>query len=131
MVKMDIKFTFVAVTVRDAKVMLDFYQNILGLEMGYTDSADKNVIKHYLKIPGGTLKILAPLKPPEIGPRDVMGVTGYRLFTFVVNNMMVVCHALEAKGVRFAVKPQALPDGSSWAVIVDPEGNSIEISGTG
>ena len=131
MAKMDIKFSFVAVTVRDVKVMLDFYQNTLGLELGYTDSADKNIIKHYLKLPGGTLKILAPSKPPEIGSPDVMGVTGYRLLTFVVNNMTEVCNGLEAQGVRFAVTPRVSPDGSRWAVITDPEGNSIEISGTG
>jgi catechol 2,3-dioxygenase-like lactoylglutathione lyase family enzyme len=131
MAKMDVNQTYIAMTVRDADVMLDFYRNNLGMETAWTDSADPNVIKHYLRFDGGMLKMFVPAKPPEKGPSDVLGITGYRLLTFVVNNMTELCKELEAKGVRFAVSPQANPSGSKWAIISDPEGNLIELSGKG
>ena len=131
MTKMDVNQSFIAMTVRDAEAMLDFYKNNLGMETAWTDSADSNVIKHYLKFDGGMLKMFVPAKPPEKGNSDVLGITGYRLLTFVVNNMTELCKELEAKGVRFAVPPQSNPSGSKWAIISDPEGNLIELSGKG
>lgn len=131
MAKMEVTHTFIAMTVRNAEAMLDFYKNNLGMETAWTDSADPNVIKHYLRFKGGMLKMFFPTKPPEKGSSDVLGTTGYRLLTFGVNNMTQLCKELEAKGVRFAVPPQANADGSKWAIIADPEGNLIEFSGKG
>lgn len=131
MTKMDVARSFVAMTVKDIKLMLDFYQNRLGMEISYKDSADPNVIKYYLKFQGGMLKMFVPSKSPEKSSRDILGITGYRLLTFVVNNMTELCKELEATGVKFTVKPQTSNDGSKWAIISDPEGNLIEISGKG
>jgi len=131
MARMEVKQTFIAITVGNAESMLDFYKSNLGMETAWTDSADQNVIKHYLSFEGGMLKMFAPAKPPEKSPSDVLGFTGYRLLTFVVNNMTELCKELEAKGVRFAIPPQANANGSKWAIISDPEGNLIELSGKG
>jgi uncharacterized glyoxalase superfamily protein PhnB len=123
--------SFVAMVVRDDKVMLDFYQNVLGMELLGTDTGDKDVAKHYLKFKGGMLKMFVPSNPPEISTPDFMGSTGYRLQTYMVANMTNLFKALEEKEVRIVTPIQSNADGSKWGVIVDPEGNPIEFSGEG
>ena len=131
MVKMAVNYSFVAMTVRDIEAVLNFYQNRLGMEMARTDFADPAVVKHYLGFKGGMLKLFVPARPPEKGPGDVLGFTGYRLLTFVVNNMTELCKELEGKGVPFVQPVQTNADGSKWVIISDPEGNYIELSGRG
>jgi len=128
---MAVEYSFVAMTVQDIEAILNFYQNYLGMERERTDSADPAVIKHYLSFKGGMLKLFVPAKPPEKGPSDVLGFTGYRLLTFVVNNMTELCKELKEKGVPFVQPVQTNANGSKWAIISDPEGNYIELSGRG
>ena len=122
---------FVAMTVRDADAMLDFYKNALGLEEAFTDDADEGVTKYYLKFRGGMLKMFAPDKEPEKGRIDVTGISGYRLNTFLVSNMTELFEELTQKGVRIVSPMQSSGGDQKWGIISDPEGNLIEIAGTG
>ncbi len=122
---------FVAMTVHDADTMLDFYKNTLGLEDAFTDDGDEGVTKYYLKFRGGMLKMFAPDNPPEKGSKDVMSVSGYRLNTFLVSNMTELFKELAEKGVRIISPIQSSGGDQKWGIISDPEGNLIEIAGTG
>lgn len=42
--------------VRDAEAILDFYQNTMGLKLGWSSPMDEGGMKHYLVIKGGFLK---------------------------------------------------------------------------
>jgi len=124
--------SFAAMVVRDAEVMLDFYQNVLGMKMAFTDDADEGVTKHYLTFTNGMLKMFVPDNPPEKrASDDMMATTGYGLQTYMVTNMTELFESLEKNGVRIVSAPQSTPDGSKWGIIMDPEGNLIEMAGTG
>ena len=77
------------------------------------------------------LKMFAPDKAPEKGPTDVTGVSGYRLNTFLVSNMTELFEELAGKGVRIISPMQSSGGDQKWGIISDPEGNLIEIAGTG
>ena len=123
--------SFIAMTVRDAESMLAFYQNVLGMKLAFTDDNDEGVTKYYLTFKGGMLKLLAPDTPPGLKTGGVMDTTGYSRQAYMVTNMTELFKGLEDAGVTIITPPQSLPDGNSWGIISDPEGNSVEFAGTG
>lgn len=123
--------SFIAMVVRDAERMREFYQNVLGMKPAFTDDNDEGVTKYYLTFKGGMLKLFAPDKPPELKTGDFMGSTGYGLQAYMVTNMTELFKTLEDNNVRIITPPQPTGDGSKWGIIADPEGNLIEFSGTG
>ena len=123
--------SFVGLIVRDAELMLGFYQDVLGMKLVSTDTGDAGMTKYYLTFTGGMLKMFAPDSPPEKGSKDVMGVSGYRLNTFLVSNMAELFKELTEKGVRIITPMQSSGGDQKWGIIADPEGNLIEIAGTG
>lgn len=131
MVEMAVSQSITALVVRDVEAVLDFYQNCLGMEVGWTEPMDEGGTKYYLRFKHGILKLFAPDDKPEKNTRSFLGLTGYRLLTFVLTNMTDICKELEEKGVRFLVPVQTNDDGSKWAILADPEGNYIELAGRG
>ena len=123
--------SFIAMVVRDAELMLGFYQDVLGMKSAFTDDNDEGVTKYYLSFKGGRLKLFAPDEPPELSTGDFMGSTGYRLQAYMVTNMTDLFKAFEANNVRIVSSPQSTGDGNTWGIIADPEGNLIEFSGAG
>ena len=129
--EMDVTESFTALVIQDAETILDFYQNTLGMKLASADPMDGGGVKYILKFKNGRMKLFAPEPKPEKKPPDFMGYTGYRLLTFVVNNMSEVYKELEDKGVAFRVPMQTTDDGTKWAIFADPEGNAIELAGKG
>jgi len=127
--------SFVGLIVRDADLMLGFYQNVLGMKLDSTDDADEGLTKYYLSFPGGRLKLFAFDNPPELTKvtrTSFSDTTGYRLQTYLVTNMTELFESLEKHGARITSPPQPTgTEGYSWMVIMDPEGNLIEFAGTG
>ncbi len=121
----------VAMTVRDADAILDFYQNVLGMKSAFKDPMDEGGMKHYLQFEGGYLKIFAPDSPPEKVPAGTLNRTGYSLLTFVVTNLEEICKVLEEKGARIVTPVQKTDTGTQWMIIADPEGNCIELAQNG
>ena len=123
--------SFIAMVVRDAEKMLDFYQNVLGMKLDSTKDNVEGVTQHFLSFKGGMLKLFVPDAPPELNTGDFMGSTGYRLQTYIVANMTDLFKSLEQRNVRILAPPQPTGDGSTWGIIADPEVNMIEFSGSG
>ena len=123
--------SFIAMVVRDAELMLGFYQNVLGMKLAFTDDKDEGVTKYYLSFKGGMLKLFAPDDPPELRAGDFMGSTGYRLQTYMVTNMTDLFKRFEDSNVRIIIPPKPTGGGNTWGIIADPEGNFIEFSGGG
>ena len=123
--------SFIAMVVRDAERMLQFYQNALGMKLAFTDDNDEGVTKYYLSFKGGMLKLFAPDEAPELSKGDFMGSTGYGLQAYMVTNMADLFQSLEDNSIRIITPPQPTGDGSKWGIVADPEGNLIEFSGTG
>ena len=119
--------TIVALVVKDIEATLDFYQNALGMKPGWTEPMDEGGMKHYLTYPGGVLKIFAPDKAPESGPKDPLGHTGFRILTFIVTNIEELSAHLEKFGARITVPIQDTPK-VKWMIALDPEKNCIEFA---
>ena len=118
----------IGLVVRDSEVILDFYQNILGMELGRTEPMDEGGTKYYLTFKGGLLKLFAPDDLPEKTPAGVMDHTGYNLLTFVVTNIQDMSALFEEKGVRIITPIQTTDSGTRWMIILDPEDNCIELA---
>jgi len=118
----------IGLVVRDSEAILDFYQNILGMELGRTEPMDEGGTKYYLKFRGGFLKLFAPDEPPKKTPAGVLDHTGYNVLTFLVTNIQDMSAALEEKGVRIVIPIQTTDNGTKWMVILDPEDNCIELA---
>jgi catechol 2,3-dioxygenase-like lactoylglutathione lyase family enzyme len=117
----------IAMVVKNAETSLGFYQNVLGMKPGWTEPMDEGGTKHYLTFKGGILKIFAPDKAPEYGPKDILGHTGYRVLTFIVTNILELAEHLEKNDVPVVVPIQ--DTGTvKWMMILDPEGNTIEFA---
>lgn len=123
--------SFVGLVVRDADLMLGFYQNVLGMKLVHTDDGDEGLTKYYLSFSGGMLKLFAHDDPPELNTADFSAVTGYRLNTYLVTNMAELFKTLEENKVKIVSPPQPTGNGQTWMIILDPEGNTIEMAGTG
>ena len=116
--------------VRDAEASLEFYQNTLGMKLGWTEPMDEGGTKHYLRFRGGHLKLFAPDNPPADGPQQGVGHTGYNLLTFVVTNIQEMCKIFEDNKVRIVSPIQTTESGVQWMIIADPENNRIELAQT-
>ncbi|MEE8399675.1 MAG: VOC family protein [Desulfobacterales bacterium] len=123
--------SFAGLVVRDADLMLGFYQNVLGMKLVHTDDGDEGLTKYYLTYSGGMLKLFAYDEPPELNTTVFSAVTGYRLNTYLVTNMAELFKALEDNEVKIVSAPQPTGNGQTWMMIEDPEGNMIEMAGTG
>jgi len=131
MAKMMVDEIIVALVVRDVEAILDFYQNYLGMEMGWTAPMGDGGTQYFLKFENGILKIIAPSAKPEKKTGSLFEFTGYRILTFVVTNISEICEELEGKGVQFVTPIQTNDAGLTWAVLTNPEGNTIELAQRG
>ena len=128
MVKMKVDEIFVGLVVRDVETTLDFYQNYLGMEIGWTAPMGDGGTQYFLRFENGLLKLIAPGAKPEKNTQSFFASTGYRILTFVVTNIADICKELEKKGVQFGTPIQTNDAGLTFAVFTDPEGNTIELA---
>jgi catechol 2,3-dioxygenase-like lactoylglutathione lyase family enzyme len=117
--------------VRDADASLDFYQNTLGMKLGWSEPMNEGGTQHYLKFKGGHLKLFAPDTAPAEGSQKGVDHTGYNLLTFVVTNIQDMCKVFDEKTVQIITPVQTTDTGVQWMIIADPEGNRIELAQTG
>ena len=117
----------VSLVVRDAKTCLDFYQNILGLKLVFSESMDDGGDKHYLKFNGGFLRLLAPKTPPETSPLVGESHSGYNLVTFMVKNIEAMYAVFDTNDVRIVAPLQSTDSGvryggdyAAWIARVTP-----------
>ena len=110
--------------------MIDFYENLLGLEA-----------QGQLDFPGGTqkrftvgnsiLKVVSydedpPLRQTPGGGRAQEGI---RYISFIVANLLEMAESLKAAGIPFAEELTEFGGGFGWLFVEDPDGNWVEIAG--
>ena len=131
MVEMTVDQIIAGLVVRDIEASLDFYQNNLGMDIGWTAPMGDGGMQYFLRFKNGILKLIAPSVKPEKNTQSFLALTGYRILTFVVTNIVEICKELEKKGIQFVTPLQTTDDGLKWAVLKDPEGNAIELAQRG
>lgn len=133
----------VGLVVSDAAKALAFYRDALGLTyQGETPLFDGAVVHQVVNGPS-TIKIFVPATIPEahsspergeteLDPQralnTIMSGRGLRYFTLPVPDIEAVVARCQAGGYRVPLPVQPFGPGSSIAVVVDPEGNWIELA---
>lgn len=122
----------VGLVASDIEAMLHFYTELLGLEP--TDSAQLpgNRTLHRLRCGDGLVKLQEYHDgPPALGPRGLAAQAGVRYFTIRLSGLPALAERLEAAGVEFA-RPLVEYQPGVWnCMVVDPDGNTIELHDAG
>ncbi|WP_212847012.1 VOC family protein [Actinoplanes ianthinogenes] len=112
--------------VEDLAATRAFYEEILGLEVVYSDDASavvklENLMINILVVANAdTLVQPRPVAAPEAGTRQ--------LFTFEVSDAKAVYEELKAHGVTILNGPVDRPWGRRTVSFADPAGNVLEIA---
>lgn len=119
-----------AVWVQDLALMRDFYATWFGASSSalYENPA-KGFASHFLTFPdGGRLEIMSRI---DVGQRLSSEMLGYcHLCVSVGGEQQVdeLSSALQANGFHIVDGPRRTGDGYYEAVVLDPEGNRIELT---
>ena len=117
---------YVILVVRDMERTIDFYRNILGLEISHRSgdyvqmSTGKTRLGFYTKDAMSNTIKMDLVEPPENSFKFEIG--------FKVDNVDRVYKKLIDSGVKGAVPPVTRPWGQRTAYIYDPDENLIELA---
>ena len=119
----------IAITVHDMERAVDFYRDVLGLEVLGQLLLNEGTFKLvYLQAGAGRIELFAFT---EEGRRsqtaDRNEDPGFKHVAFGVDDVDAVAGRLKAKSVRFTVEPTDAPGGVRLAFFHDPDGNLLEI----
>lgn len=119
----------VAVVVRDADVMNDFYANVLGLEHVGELEFIAGTMQRYAA-GDGVVKLVALSTPPGGAnpPNGMMGdAAGLRYLSVIVDDLDAALGRVEAAGATVAVPKMEFEPGVWIAIVEDPEGTWVEL----
>lgn len=113
------------VIVSDIGASLDFYRDILGLELVGTTPVWFGTM-YRLRFGTSDFKLIAPNAVPPPGAVGLEGQLGFRYATFVIENLDEVCSDLEARGIALTLPKTEIRPGTRIAMVKDPDGNIVE-----
>lgn len=127
--KMKIKFDLVGIFVNDIKKMVDFYKNVIGIEIDWDQKGSYAEFKHE----GIRFAMFERAKLPELlgqAPSYPEGING--TFELAINagrpeNVDTVFNKFVKSGAKPIYEPRNEPWKMRSSMIADPEGNLIEI----
>ena len=114
---------------RDAGPMLAFYRDLLGLELEGVIPMPSGGTMHRLKVGDSVVKIveLDRAPPADAPPGGIPGATGYRYWTIHISDLAAVVQVCEQAGHKVVVQPKVIRPGVTIAIVVDPDGNWLEL----
>lgn len=117
------------IVVRDADRALAFYRDCLGLRDEGTMPMPGGGTMHRLRCGESLIKLVAlPEAPAEsAAPGGIVGASGYRYWTITVSNLRDAVEAVEKAGYSVAVTPREIRPGIEISMLVDPDGNWVEL----
>lgn len=113
------------VLVSDIDKSLEFYRDWLGLRFIEQRPVWYGVI-HRLRFGQSDFKLVLPNAETGKGARGLENQLGYRYVTFEVQNLSEICALLKEKGVTFFVEEKEPLPGLRFAMVEDPDGNTVE-----
>ncbi|MFT7650219.1 MAG: catechol 2,3-dioxygenase-like lactoylglutathione lyase family enzyme [Candidatus Poriferisodalaceae bacterium] len=110
--------------------MLEFYRDVLGLRFEATLTMEKAGIAamHRVWANDSLLKIVVPVTAPKAAPEPggISTATGFRYFTFTIDNLDDVLAAVEAAGLPVIWPRREIRPGVNVGMVEDPDGNWVE-----
>ena len=121
-----------AVWVEDLELMKKFYQTYFNMVSGekYTNEK-KNYTAYFLSFPNSRTRIEL-MHQPDITEEPIQrgrmkGIAHFAISVGSKNTVDVLTKQLHTDGYIVASEPRTTGDGYYESVILDPEGNSIEL----
>jgi lactoylglutathione lyase len=111
------KIGAVILLVRDMKKSIEFYRDVLGMQL-------KRESEDWVELSKGSSTVLA-LHPARKSPENTQKQTGM-LVGFNVTDLQDVCRELEKKKVKF-YKKQTEENFGKHAIIEDPDGHLVSL----
>jgi catechol 2,3-dioxygenase-like lactoylglutathione lyase family enzyme len=115
----------------DGPAMLAYYRDVLGLEHIADTPMPKPLAGTMHRLMCGTslikLVVLDEVPGNRPAPGGLGGGTGYRYWTITVSNLDEVVGDAEAGGHKVAVPRTNVRPGVDIAMLVDPDGNWVEL----
>lgn len=130
----------VGITVSDLNRAIDFYKNVLGLEVGerWEFESDATLGSSmrlprkvaFIKVDDSRLELLDHAERTKARPEGLPGTTvGIHHIAFAVDGIHDYASALQKKGIRFNTGPVDIKD-LTVAFLEDPDGNMLELCET-
>lgn len=116
----------VGILVGDIARSLAFYQGLLGLEKLEEVEVPFGRM-HRLRFGDSFVKLVDPKVKPASGTQGLTQALGLRYLTFPVTNLDDVYAACEAAGVNLELTKRELMPGVFIAMVLDPDGNVVEL----
>jgi lactoylglutathione lyase len=126
---MPVRIEHVAIWVRDLDSMRSFYIDVLGATSGQRYHNPVTGLQSYF-ISLGEGPRLELMHKPALDPRP-NATTGYAHIALALGSRAAVDHAVATmrhRGVSVESEPRVTGDGYYEAVVLDPEGNRIELT---
>jgi lactoylglutathione lyase len=125
------KIEHLAIWVSDLERMKEFYCDYFDKKAGDKyHNPTKNFISYFLFFKSGT-RIELMHKPELISTlerNDLLGFTHIAISTGSKTNVLELTERLRKDGFQIVGEPRTTGDGYFESVILDPEGNSIELT---
>jgi len=123
MTVMSVDIGFVSAT--DALVR--FYQDVFGLEVLEPRVFPDGTV-HRLALGTGALKVMVPAQKPDVSPRtqQFWDRAGLRYVTMWLDDLDTIVERWTAHGGTVAFGPLTIREGVRTALLVDPDGNTVE-----
>jgi len=117
----------IGIVTRDAGPMLEFYRDILGLELERELLMANGVHLNRLKCGANIIKLVVnPKEPKADAPAGgAAGATGYRYWTIPITNIDEAIATCEAAGCEIPVPVTVISPGIKIAMVADPDGNWV------
>ena len=108
--------------------LVDFYAQVFDREELPAFEAPTGTV-HRLQFPGAVLKVMVPGVAPAAATaaEPFFAMTGLRYLTIGTHDLDGVIARATATGGNIAHGPMELADGVRLVVLVDPDGNTIEV----
>lgn len=127
------KIEHLAIWVEDLEGMKNFYVNYLEMQCGekYINT-QKKFMSYFLSFTDGGARIELMQRPDTLnneGDRGVVkGFTHFAISAGSKDNVNALTERMRADGVIIKSEPRTTGDGYYESVVLDPEGNYIEIT---
>ncbi len=117
------------IVTNNLEAMLEFYGDKLGLGFEATIPMPGGGVMHRYRVGDSVVKIVEtePRPPAEAAPGGIRAATGYRYWTIHVPDINGLVQKLESQGVDIAVPVKTIRPGVAIAMVVDPDGNWVEL----
>jgi len=117
------------IVTNNLEAMLEFYRDKLGLDFEATIPMPGGGVMHRYRVGDSVVKIVEtePRPPAEAAPGGIRAATGYRYWTIHVPDINGLVQKLESQGVDIALPVKTIRPGVAIAMVVDPDGNWVEL----